>query len=140
MGSQDHLLPPGAEELQSDRSPSSEQVLLELTVRGSRQQVLQGLRAWLELSLLTPEHFRLLVEQYRLEGEEPRSAAVSPSDEIPARLGSAYVLWILGLFGICGLHRFYLGRWRTGLLWLLTFGLLGIGQLLDLIWIPGMVR
>jgi TM2 domain-containing membrane protein YozV len=101
---------------------------------------LQGLRAWLELSLLTPEHFRLLVEQYRLEGEEPRSAAVSPSDEIPARLGSAYVLWILGLFGICGLHRFYLGRWRTGLLWLLTFGLLGIGQLLDLIWIPGMVR
>lgn len=140
MGSQDHLLPPGAEELQSDRSPSSEQVLLELTVRGSRQQVLQGLRAWLELSLLTPEHFRLLVEQYRLEAEEPRSAAVSPSDEIPARLGSAYVLWILGLFGICGLHRFYLGRWRTGLLWLLTFGLLGIGQLLDLIWIPGMVR
>jgi TM2 domain-containing membrane protein YozV len=140
MGSQDHLLPPGTEEPQSDRSPSSEQVLLELTVQGSRQQVLQGLRAWLELSLLTPEHFRLLVEQYRLEGEEPRSAAVSPSDEIPARLGSAYVLWILGLFGICGLHRFYLGRWRTGLLWLLTFGLLGIGQLLDLIWIPGMVR
>lgn len=142
MGSQDHLLPPGAEELQSDRSPSSEQVLLELTVRGSRQQVLQGLRAWLELSLLTPEHFRLLVEQYRLEAEEreARPGAVSPGDEIPARLGSAYVLWILGLFGICGLHRFYLGRWRTGLLWLLTFGLLGIGQLLDLIWIPGMVR
>lgn len=140
MGSQDRAPPSGTEEPQSDRSPSSDDVLLELTVRGSRQQVLQGLRAWLELSLLTPEHFRLLVEQYRLEGEEPRSAAVSPSDEIPARLGSAYVLWILGLFGICGLHRFYLGRWRTGLLWLLTFGLLGIGQLLDLIWIPGMVR
>lgn len=140
MGSQDRAPPSGTEEPQSDRSPSSDDVLLQLTVRGSRQQVLQGLRAWLELSLLTPEHFRLLVEQYRLEGEEPRSAAVSPSDEIPARLGSAYVLWILGLFGICGLHRFYLGRWRTGLLWLLTFGLLGIGQLLDLIWIPGMVR
>ncbi|MFS8783345.1 NINE protein [Synechococcus sp. R6-7] len=140
MGSQDRAPPSGTEEPQSDRSRSSDDVLLQLTVRGSRQQVLQGLRAWLELSLLTPEHFRLLVEQYRLEGEEPRSAAVSPSDEIPARLGSAYVLWILGLFGICGLHRFYLGRWRTGLLWLLTFGLLGIGQLLDLIWIPGMVR
>lgn len=140
MGSQDRAPPSGTEEPQSDRSRSSDDVLLQLTVRGSRQQVLQGLRAWLELSLLTPEHFRLLVEQYRLEGEEPRSAAVSPSDEIPARLGSAYVLWILGLFGICGLHRFYLRRWRTGLLWLLTFGLLGIGQLLDLIWIPGMVR
>jgi TM2 domain-containing membrane protein YozV len=142
MGSQDRLLPPGTEEPQSDRSRSSDDVLLQLTVRGSRQQVLRGLRAWLELGLLTPEHFRLLVEQYRLEAEEreARPGAVSPGDEIPARLGSAYVLWLLGLLGICGLHRFYLGRWGTGLLWLLTFGLLGIGQLLDLIWIPGMVR
>lgn len=79
MGSQDRLLPPGAEELQSDRSPSSEQVLLELTVRGSRQQVLQGLRAWLELSLLTPEHFRLLVEQYRLEGRNQGQRQFSPA-------------------------------------------------------------
>ncbi|MGY2752571.1 hypothetical protein ACVW0Q_002381 [Thermostichus sp. MS-CIW-21] len=104
------------------------------TVSGSRQQVLRGLQAWLELGLLTTEQFRHLVEQYRLERqaeeEERKAAAVSPGNGIPASLGSAYVLWILGLFGLCGLHRFYLRRWRTGLLWLLTFGLLGIGQLL----------
>ncbi|MFS8864358.1 TM2 domain-containing protein [Synechococcus sp. H55.9] len=131
MGSQDNIPPEGAEQ---SRSYS-----FNFTVSGSRQQVLRGLQALLELGLLTPEHFRHLVEQYRLEAESA-PGATSVGGGIPASLGSAYVLWILGLFGLCGLHRFYLGRWRTGLLWLLTFGLLGIGQLLDLIWIPQMVR
>lgn len=38
-------------------------------------------------------------------------------------------LTFLGLFGI---HRFYLGKWLTGLLWLFTAGLFGIGYLYDL--------
>lgn len=53
---------------------------------------------------------------------------------------ASYILWLLCLGGICGLHRFYLGRPWTGLLWLLTLGLLGIGQIIDLFLIPGMVR
>lgn len=52
--------------------------------------------------------------------------------------GVAYLLWLAGLVGLCGLHRFYLGRPWTGLLWLFTGGLLFIGQLIDLILIPGM--
>lgn len=48
-----------------------------------------------------------------------------------------YLLWI---FGFLGAHRFYYGRPVTGTLWFLTFGLLGIGWLIDLLLIPGMDR
>ena len=52
----------------------------------------------------------------------------------------AYLLWLLGLFGFCGIHRFYSGKFFTGILWLFTLGLLGFGQLIDLFLIPGMVE
>jgi len=45
---------------------------------------------------------------------------------------TAYLLWCLGLIGICGIHRFYLGKIGTGFLWLFTIGLFGVGQLIDL--------
>jgi TM2 domain-containing membrane protein YozV len=51
-----------------------------------------------------------------------------------------YFLWILGGCGILGLHRFYLGRWVTGLLWLFTGGVFMIGAIIDLFLIPALVR
>jgi TM2 domain-containing membrane protein YozV len=48
-----------------------------------------------------------------------------------------YALWLVGFTGA---HRFYFGRPLTGALWFFTFGLLGIGWLIDLFLIPGMAR
>ncbi|MBL4590825.1 MAG: NINE protein [Phycisphaerales bacterium] len=54
--------------------------------------------------------------------------------------GVSYLLWLLCFVGLCGIHRFYNGKWVTGLLWLFTGGLFFIGQFVDLFLIPGMVE
>lgn len=51
----------------------------------------------------------------------------------PKSKGTTAVLcFFLGAFGI---HRFYVGKVGTGILWLLTLGLGGIGVLVDFIMI-----
>jgi TM2 domain-containing membrane protein YozV len=53
---------------------------------------------------------------------------------------TAYLFWAASLLGFAGLHRIYLGRVGTGILWFFTWGLFGLGTLIDLFHIPAMVR
>lgn len=43
------------------------------------------------------------------------------------------IAWLLLTFtGILGLHRIYMGKWISGLLYFITLGLLGVGYVYDL--------
>ncbi len=53
---------------------------------------------------------------------------------------SLFVGYITWIFGFTGSHRFYFGKPITGTLYALTFGVFGIGWLIDFFLIPGMER
>ena len=50
----------------------------------------------------------------------------------PKDSGIAYVLLALTLVLVAGLQHFYLGRPLRGVIWLLTWGLFGVGSIYDL--------
>lgn len=52
----------------------------------------------------------------------------------------AYLLCVVGFVGPAGIHRFYLGKWGTGLLYLVTFGFFLIGTIWDLVNMRSLVR
>ncbi len=55
----------------------------------------------------------------------------SPTHSLPV----GYLCWI---FGFMGAHRFYYGKQVTGTIWFFTFGLLGIGWIIDLFLMPSL--
>ena len=53
---------------------------------------------------------------------------------------TAYLLWLASFFGLAGLHRLYLGKIGSGVLYMLTWGLGGLGTIYDGITMPDQVR
>jgi hypothetical protein len=54
--------------------------------------------------------------------------------------GTAYLLWLISIFGWLGFHHFYLGKIFKGLIWIFTGGVFGIGSLIDLFTLGGQVE
>ncbi|MFW5694927.1 MAG: NINE protein [Alkalispirochaeta sp.] len=52
----------------------------------------------------------------------------------------AYLFWLPSLIGVAGLHRFYLGKPVSGIFFLLTGGLFGLGTIYDAVTMPQQVR
>ena len=67
-------------------------------------------------------------------------SAIVPSQRVKNRKFTSYLLWFAGFFWLCGLHRLYNGKTASGILWLCTLGLFGIGQFVDLFFIPDMAE
>ena len=58
----------------------------------------------------------------------------SPMGFVPVGYKNKWVTFFLTLFlGVFGIHRLYEGKIGTGLLWMFTFGIGGIGYVIDLI-------
>ena len=61
---------------------------------------------------------------------------MNANDRIVSDTHSLLVGYLLWIFGFLGAHRFYFGRPVSGTVYLFTFGLLGIGWLIDLFLMP----
>ena len=97
---------------------------------------LQVLAPWTE-SKLRPQASRK--ERRKQRHQRRQGFAGVPNDEEISEngrwelFGLALIFFVMPLAG--GLHRFHAGKKASGLVWLLTFGLAAIGQIVDLIMI-----
>lgn len=73
---------------------------------------------------------------------QPTSSQPTPnrSEQLSAPTHPVLVGYLLWILGFTGAHRFYYGKPLTGALWFFTGGLLLIGWIVDLFFIPSMAE
>ncbi|XP_033624705.1 uncharacterized protein LOC117288114 [Asterias rubens] len=77
----------------------------------------------------------ILLKRYNTKKAQ-RRAGLKESPKY--HLDDAYIMAIPG--GLLGFHNFYLGRYPWGILYLFSFGMVGVGWLVDLIRLPYLVE
>jgi TM2 domain-containing membrane protein YozV len=66
-----------------------------------------------------------------IESAHSQSGEGEPSSRVTALALAMLPFCSVGVLPFFGLHRFYVGKKVTGVLWLLTLGFCGVGQLID---------
>ena len=94
-------------------------------------------RSYGNLQSTPPRTTSYSAPQYQTPSQPASSAPVYGTNTVTTAASSPKNRWLalilcffLGCFGV---HRFYVGKIGTGILWVLTMGFFGIGVLLDLI-------
>ena len=67
-------------------------------------------------------------------------SAIVPPQDVQNRKIASYLLWSGAFLGVFGLHRLYNGKITSGVIWMCTLGVFGIGQLVDLFLISDMAE
>lgn len=75
---------------------------------------------------------KVVVNNYYYPQGERVSATVAPQETAASRKSRTVALVLCILLGYFGAHRFYVGRYGLGVLYLLTIGVFGIGWLVDI--------
>lgn len=112
-----------------------------LSIRTDKNSVLrQGVKGVVNKPLLQGEYIDGVTDTIKkiLNGEPVEDYVAPAPEEMPGaeKKKNWLATLLLEIFlGYLGIHRFYVGKVGTGILWLITGGVFGIGWLVDLIMI-----